>query len=248
MSDELKDKQRRAQEIAEMIKRGDEQKLGNLDKLLKALDGLLDGMGSPRQRMDALESGHLKMHGGTHRGERVVPTDDEPQGGPGRSPISDDHGKALERGEPKGVVADSLFGHGDRGEFFSAQDRADMAFRSWGLAGSPAPMQGEALKDYRLRLLGPHQKHSKQFGKADLNVGEPLFSELEKTILADSVAAAYDNSNMPDMTLREIRKLDQSGRQVTNLSASRVPGCPRSPGIAEGSSDSTTPPRIDRAP
>jgi hypothetical protein len=214
MTDELKDKQRRAQEISDMIRDGDKRRAdaeGNLDKLLTGLNTVVDGMKAFRDRLDALENAHLKMHGSRHRGPDPVPAD---SGSPPRSPWStgDDAGKVKEPGEPNPVVADSLFGAGDRGAFYEAQDRADTAFRSWGLQGSPAPLWKENLKDYRIRLIEPHQKHSRQFGKADLNVSEPLFSELEKTILADSVAMAHDNASQPDNVLRQITKKDHAGR------------------------------------
>jgi hypothetical protein len=240
MSDEDKTKQRAA-EIANAIrvadakkadddkKRQDEQRQqGNIDKLLSALDGLTSGMKDFSARLDALEAGHLKMQGGTHRGERVVPSDDdrgEPGDGkhlPKHPQYDDDHGKVREPGEPRSTVADSdddaIFGRGGKQPlFWERQSAADTACRAWGAAAVP-PLHGEQLLDYRRRLMRPLMKHSKEFAAVDLDeLREPLLTPIEKSVFADAIRASHDNSSVPADYLREVTTTDHTGRRITNF-------------------------------
>jgi hypothetical protein len=230
------DKTKRAAEIGAAIKKADDDKKrqddddkkreGNLDKLLKSLDAVADGMRSLVARVDALEAGHLPMH----RGERVVPSNDdrgEPGDGkhlPKHPQYDDDHGKAREPGEPKAVAADSsdpndaIFGRGRKfqGDFYQRQADADTACRSWGAAAVP-PLHGEQLLDYRKRLLRPLQKYSTQFKDVDLDeLREPLLSPIEKSIFADAIKASTDNASAPDY-LREVTTTDATGRRITTF-------------------------------
>jgi hypothetical protein len=235
MSDDTNSKETkmaRAAELDAAIKAADKKRAddeGNLNKLLTALDGLMGGMDTLRQRMDALESGHLKMHGGAHRGERVVPTDGEPQGGPGRSPISDDHGKTREPGEPHPTAADSaadpndannaIFGHGRKFQpmFYEHQSMADTAWRAWSGA-APPPLSGERLLDFRRRLLRPLMKHSTQFSSVDVDeLHEPLITPIEKSVFSDAIQASTDNSSVPEDFLREIVTVDKTGRRISSF-------------------------------
>jgi hypothetical protein len=239
MSDEDKTKQRAA-EIANAIKKADDDKKrqdeqrqqGNIDKLLSALDGLTSGMKDFSARLDALESGHLKMHGGSHRGERTVPNDDD-RGEPGDGKHlphhpqydDDDHGKAREPGEPKATVADSsdpneaIFGRGRKFQpmFYEHQSMADTAWRAWSGAALP-PLTGERLLDYRRRLLRPLMKHSKEFAAVDVDqLAEPLITPIEKSVFADAIKASHDNSSVPEDYLREVTTTDATGRRITTF-------------------------------
>jgi hypothetical protein len=228
MSDNVADKHQKAAELDAAIKDGAKRKAdmeGNIDKLLSAMDGLTKNVASFQQRLDALEGGHLPMHGGTHRGERLVPTDGEAQGGPGRSPISDDHSKVREPGEPKAVVADSddpndaIFGHGRKFQpmFYHYQSEADTACRAWSGA-APAPLHGERLLDFRRRLLRPLMKYSKEFATVDVDeLAEPLLTPIEKSVFADAIRASTDNASAPENYLREVVTVDATGRRISTF-------------------------------
>jgi hypothetical protein len=198
--------------------------LEKLTTISTAFDGIT-------RRLDALEAGHLKMHGGTHRGERVVPGDDdrgEPGDGkelPKHSQYDDDHGKVREFGEPRSTVADSddpncaIFGRGGKFQpmFYTYQDQADQACRAWGSEARP-PLHGEQLLDYRRRLLRPLMKYSTQFKDVDLDeLREPLLSPIEKSVFADAIKASADNSSVPEDYLREVTTTDATGRRITSF-------------------------------
>jgi hypothetical protein len=176
-----------------------------LDKMLKAIDALADAVRTQHSdtcaRLDALEEGahpgsgkHLPMHGSRHRGATVI--DGEP-------------------GAPTPVVADSLLQAA--APLLQKQSDADQAYRAWGLQ-APPPMLGEKLHGYRLRLLQPHKKHSKQFAHAEIdNTDGELLDEIERTILSDSVVASRDAATVLPDQLREIRKFDHAGRVITEF-------------------------------
>jgi hypothetical protein len=235
MSDNIADKHAKAAELDAAIKDGAKRKAdmeGNIDKLLTALDGLTSSMSGFHERLTKIEqggsSGHLPMHGASHRGVDIVPGDGEAQGGPGRSPISDDHGKPREPGEPKATVADSsdpndpnnaIFGRGGKFQpmFYTYQDQADQACRAWGAEARP-PLHGEQLLDYRRRLLRPLMKYSTQF--KDVNVdelAEPLITPIEKSVFADAIKASADNSSVPADYLREVVTTDATGRRISTF-------------------------------
>jgi hypothetical protein len=236
MSDNIADKHQKAAELDAAIKDGAKRKAdmeGNIDKLLTALDGITSSMSGFHERLKKIEqggsSGHLPMHGASHRGVDIVPGDGEPQGGPGRSPISDDHGKPREPGEPHPTAADSaadpndpnnaIFGRGGKFQpmFYSYQDQADQACRAWGAAARP-PLHGEQLLDYRRRLLRPLMKYSKEFAAVDVDtLVEPLIGPIEKSVYQDAIKASTDNASAPEDYLREVTTTDATGRRITTF-------------------------------
>jgi hypothetical protein len=224
MSDNIADKHAKAAELDGAIKDAAKRKIdmeGNIDKVLEKLTAI-------STRLDALEYRHLEGHGGPRQRSLVTGDRGEPGGGknlPRRPQYDDDHGKVLEPGEPKAVVADSgdpndaIFGHGRKFQplFYDYQAAADTACRAWGAAAVP-PLHGEQLLDYRRRLLRPLMKHSTQF--KDVNVdelAEPLISPIERSVFADAIKASHDNSSVPEDYLREVTTTDATGRRITSF-------------------------------
>jgi hypothetical protein len=115
------------------------------------------------------------------------------------------------------VVADSNPAH--RAEFADAQERAERAYTAWGMRANP-PLAGEGLRAYRLRLLRPLQKHSKQYSKSDLDLlprDEAIFGATEQVIYADSVAASSAPDSVQPGRLRTVTRVTDTGHRVTEL-------------------------------
>ena len=201
-------------------------------------------LGDLHERLAKIEQGgssghHVLMRDG-HRGVNPVPRayGGSPQRGPlsngpadsnapVRGPFStgDDHGKALEPGEPRPTVADSadpndaIFGHGRKfqGDFYDRQAAADTACRAWRAEARP-PLHGEQLLDYRRRLLRPLMKYSTQFKDVDLDeLREPLLTPIEKLMFADAIRASTDGSTLPEDTPREVVTVDRTGRHISSF-------------------------------
>jgi hypothetical protein len=102
--------------------------------------------------------------------------------------------------------------HEMRSEYAKAQGRAEPAYRA--IADSaPAPLVDERLHDYRVRLLKPHQKHSKPFQSADLSKirDESAFNAIEAQVYADAAKASMRNEG----PLHAVTTMDASNRPVT---------------------------------
>jgi hypothetical protein len=102
--------------------------------------------------------------------------------------------------------------HEMRSEYAKAQGRAEPAYRA--IADSaPAPLVDERLHDYRVRLLKPHQKHSKPFQSADLSKirDESAFNAIEGQIYADAAGASMRNEG----PLHAVTTLDAANRPIT---------------------------------
>jgi hypothetical protein len=204
------DKTKRAQEIDAAIKAHDAKKRDDahndlakdrlpgsvegqpLDKMLATLDACAKAMDSMSSRLDALEAHHKK---------RDDHHDDDEE--------TEEERKRREAGEAKEVVADSAH----RGEFLDVQSRAEKAYLGWGMRANP-PLAGETLRNYRLRLLRPMQRHSKQYSKSDLELlprDEAIFGATEAAIYADSIAASSSPDSVPRGQLRMIVKRLPSG-------------------------------------
>jgi hypothetical protein len=118
--------------------------------------------------------------------------------------------KGKAPGEAKEVVADS--DPASRVLFADAQTFAERAYTSWG-ARAPAPLFGERLRDYRIRLLRAMQKHSKVFSASDLEsiTDKAAFDSVEQSIYADSIAASSAPDSVPRRQLRMVTKRLPSG-------------------------------------
>jgi hypothetical protein len=100
--------------------------------------------------------------------------------------------------------------------FSDAQARADSACRAWG-ESAPHFMQGETLREYRLRLLRPWQKYSSEMRELPLSALDPkTLGVVERRIYADAIAASKSN-DLAAGVLREVLEHDGSGRRITRF-------------------------------
>jgi hypothetical protein len=200
-----REKAARAREIEHAIKQHDKRKDEHagqpLDKLLTALDEIGGMCRDFGKRLDALEGKHLPSPGAHHRGKgEIVPAE------PGEPP-----------GSPKAVIADAARRQSEAAQLADAQVLADTACSAWG-SSAPRPMAGEALLDYRRRLLRPWVKYSQEFGSVNVDeLTEPLLGPIERKIFADAVAASNNPSVAPEGVLREVRRRDESGREIVSF-------------------------------
>jgi hypothetical protein len=106
---------------------------------------------------------------------------------------------------------------GDPQEFRQAQAKADVVAHAYGDAAAPAPLAGERLHDYRVRLLSKYQVHSKAFRDSNLyKIGDPTaLSGVEDCIYNDAMAALRDPSTFGPGELRAIKSKDATGREIT---------------------------------
>ena len=106
----------------------------------------------------------------------------------------------------------------NRTAFAEAQERAEKAYLAWGL-GANAPLQGERLRDYRIRLLRPLLKHSKQFAKSSLEsvTDAAAFDAVEQAVYADSISASSAPSSVPVGQLRMVTKRLSSGHTINEF-------------------------------
>lgn len=105
----------------------------------------------------------------------------------------------------------------DKNIYAEVQLRADAAHQAWN-GRARAPQMGESLKDYRVALLAPLQKHSKKYAQSDLSlIADPAaMSTIEASIVADAIAASNCN-DAPGQPLRKVTTMDDFGRRVTKF-------------------------------
>jgi len=107
----------------------------------------------------------------------------------------------------------------DRNAFADMQAKADVAHRALG-GQADAPMAGEELADYAIRLHRPLLKHSKKWGKADLFAlsrdPSTMHSVLDQ-VRADAVAASMSPEGMPEFVHREVKSESPGGHKITTF-------------------------------
>src|ERR1700722_19294628 len=89
----------------------------------------------------------------------------------------------------------------------------DPYFRMHRPSGAPPPLERESETAYRRRLAESLQQHAPNC--QDFNVRHSTgtaFDVLEKQIKADAQREAARPTNIPEGTLRQVTKYDQSGR------------------------------------
>ena len=101
------------------------------------------------------------------------------------------------------------------GDFIGAQSRADAVAQELGTQ-APRPLDGESLKDYRIRLAGYYKEHSPEWKDINLKgLGDHAFGVAEGMIYKDALHVAKNPKNEPGMPLRARTKIDESGRRIT---------------------------------
>ena len=215
--------ERRAREVEAMIKKADEKvDLGrerapgenggeHLDKLLTALDVMGRRLDDAFKRMDDMEKAKrddddAKKRDDAKKAKKKRDDDDD----------DDDMEKGESPGEAKEVVADSNPEH--RALFAEAQQRCDECAQAWG-ARAPAPLFQEGLRSFRIRILRPWLRHSKQFAQASLeSITDPaVFDSVERSVYADGIAASYAPDSVPRGQLRMITKRLPSGHTINEF-------------------------------
>jgi len=100
--------------------------------------------------------------------------------------------------------------------FREAQARADATAQTFGQR-APAPLTGESLADYRVRLLAPYQAHSSNWKTSNLRVvarDAHALAAVEAAIHQDARQAATRNG--PDIPLHAVTTTEPSGHRVTS--------------------------------
>lgn len=102
-------------------------------------------------------------------------------------------------------------------DFVSAQSRADQIAQELGTV-APRPLDGETLKNYRVRLAGYYQKNSDAWKDIDLkDLDDKTLGVAESMIYEDSYHLAKNPKNEPGMPLRARSRIDDSGRRITEF-------------------------------
>lgn len=97
------------------------------------------------------------------------------------------------------------------------QARADSVYGAFG-ERAPAPLQGEGLGAYRVRLAKGIQKHSNAWKTVSLrDLPGNALDIAEAQIYADAQAAAKNPTDVPFGHLREIRRRDAADRVITEF-------------------------------
>ena len=125
----------------------------SLDKFLTAMDAMSRKLDAAFERMDVLEAHHKKD---AKKDDASKKRDDESE---------EEYEKRMREGRSAGEAREVVADSAHRGEFADAQERAEKAYLSWGMRAN-APLAGERLRDYRIRLLRGMQKHSKQYSRS----------------------------------------------------------------------------------
>ena len=99
------------------------------------------------------------------------------------------------------------------------QARADLVYREHGRM-APPPVAGERFTDYQSRLLEPMQRYSDTWKAVKLRevaVQPAALKVAADAIYADAVREARSPRHVPEGTLREIKRQDQGGREVSEF-------------------------------
>ena len=107
----------------------------------------------------------------------------------------------------------------EEGMIADAQARADSAYAAFGKR-APAPLPGERLAQYRVRLLKPMKQHSKTWNDVDLSTQSGKNLDLiEQQIFADAATFADSAENYPsDGRMQATTTTDpNSGHRVTTF-------------------------------
>lgn len=100
----------------------------------------------------------------------------------------------------------------DRAKFAEVQERADAIYGAHSKR-APANLPGEALADYRRRLVTPFRQYSKDWSDVKMSeLGERAFDNVEKVIYADALRAAESPSDLGPGELRRRDVVDPETR------------------------------------
>ena len=111
----------------------------------------------------------------------------------------------------------------EQSKFGDAQARADSVFSGFGMR-APRPLDGESLLGYRRRLVGQVKPHSPRWKDIDINaiIDSAAFGVMEGQVYADADQAALHPADVPGSALREIKRQDTTGRQISTFVGPRT--------------------------
>ena len=104
-----------------------------------------------------------------------------------------------------------------RNQAAAIQMNADRAYQAWNLGQAPHAVNGESLRDFRIRLLTPLKAHSKVYKDSDLTMigDEAAFSNIEKLIVNDAVEASTTTVEHGAPLRKQVSR-SESGHTVIN--------------------------------
>jgi hypothetical protein len=192
----------------EEMKKADAENCAKLDKLLTTLDSMAKRMDVLEGEVDPIDEDDdddSRKHRKDARRRRK--DDDEEEDDP-------EFGKARPLAADR---TDSELSHGAR--MAEAQNRCDAVANQFGRM-APRPMDGEELRDYRVRLLMPYIHNSQDYAKIEKSelsrMSKPVFDAVERRVYADSMAASA-NPSVASGYLHEVKRLDATGRPISTF-------------------------------
>ncbi len=194
-----------------------------LDKILKCMNGLskrMDEYDEREKRRDAeMDHGRQDPQKEGERGDRQTKVDEGEHEDPDERELLKTEGKEGERGEARHVVADSQsFRDMKSAALAHAQAKCDTVASAFSRS-APRPLDGETIRNYRVRLLGPYKANSSEYaGVSDKILAalpKEVFDIAETKIYADSIAKAR-NPSVPENELWPIHETDATGRRMTS--------------------------------
>ena len=126
--------------------------------------------------------------------------------------------KEHREGEARPVVADSqTFRNKKSAMMAHAQHKCDVVASAFSRS-APRQLDGESIRNYRIRLLQPYKANSAEYAGVGDDILKALppkvFDIAENKIYADSIAAAR-NPNVPAGELWPVYETDATGRRMT---------------------------------
>ena len=110
----------------------------------------------------------------------------------------------------------------------AAQARCDACASAYG-SSAARPLDGESLRNTKIRLIRPYQKQSKTFGEIDLRsvADAQLFEKIETTIYDEARQNANNPTMIPVGMLRKIKGKSEAGHNMNTFVGRPITrGCP----------------------
>jgi hypothetical protein len=82
---------------------------------------------------------------------------------------------------------------------------------------APPPLQGESFMRYDRRLTDEVKRYAPNFKDVTLDAGGATYPILKKQVFADALQEARQPTMIPEGELREVKRVDQSGRPFSEF-------------------------------
>lgn len=221
---------------------------GKLDKILDHLQGIHDaqdklnaGHAEMGKRLDSMEAGHKELGerlgkleaGGAKTDDDETPEQkekremEEKADKERRDAMSPAEREREDKARRDATGREAMTGHRndsadlsgpDSARFAEIQMRADAAYQAWGKQ-APHALHGETLRQFQIRLLTPHKKHSKTYKDSALHLigDDAVFSTVENAIINDSITASNSPETVGVGNLRKIVSRNDFGHTITKF-------------------------------